>query len=201
MGKAMRGRPKKAGKRNKSGRLMVTRDQGNDRVQALRDRFSVFQGGKAGNELGCCIGKAWAAGLLEGQGADAQALRDAGRDYARLWYKYYGATQIRTSRFERHSKGFSSAEVTPEQRRFLKMDEILAGLDRVKRDAFYALCIDYFESDAVPPFVDRLINERLTLKGLEVTGCLPVRGDAERLVSAAEVLLAIVEGNKVRRAA
>ncbi|MBA3678260.1 MAG: hypothetical protein H0W74_12805 [Sphingosinicella sp.] len=177
------------------------RDYGNDHVQALRERFSVFQGGKAGNELGCCIGKAWAAGLLEGHGADAQALRDAGRDYARLWYEYYGLSQVRTSRFERHSKGFASAAVTPDQRRFLKLDGIVSARPSAHRDAFYALCVDYFDSDALPPFVDRLINERLMLKGLKVPGCLPIKGDAERLEKAAVTLLAIVEGDRVRKAA
>src|SRR5688572_18297477 len=99
-----RGRPSQAGKRKPSGRLRARpamADQGNDRIRAMRAVFAVFQGGKAGNELGDPIGKAWAAGLLEGFAADSQAMRDTGRDFGQLWRDCYGDLDIRSFGVER----------------------------------------------------------------------------------------------------
>src|SRR5215213_6852203 len=99
-----RGRPTLSGKRKPCGRLTaraVAADRGNERVQALRAAYAMFQGGKAGNELGDPIGKAWVAGLLEGFAADGQAMRDAGREYGRLWRSWFGELGVRTSSPER----------------------------------------------------------------------------------------------------
>ena len=88
-----RGRPGNGGKRKPCGRLRaraVLVDYGNQRAQAMRAAFAMFRGGRAGNELGDPIGKAWAAGLLDGFGADPVAMRDAGRDFGQLWRQCYG---------------------------------------------------------------------------------------------------------------
>ena len=52
----------------------------------------------------------------------------------------------------------------------------------------------------MPPFVERLINERLMLKGRPPTGTMPIRGDREKLERAAEILQALVEGRRDRKA-
>lgn len=194
-----RGRPSLSGKRKPSGRLRgraAVADQGNMRVQAMRSTFSVFQGGKAGNELGDAIGKAWAAGLLDGHGVDSQLLRDAGRDFGRLWTRCFGSLGVRTSSLERRMKAASPAE--PGVRgaahpRFVRMDSIVSTFPRQARDAFYGLCIDYQDSDSMPPFLERLINERLALKA-RAAGTLPIRGDREKMGRAVEILKALVEG-------
>ena len=202
-----RGRPSQPGKRKPSGRLRsgaAAIDYGNDRVQARRAVFAVFQGGKAGNELGDPIGKAWAAGLLEGFSADSQALRDAGRDFGQLWRSCFGDLDIRNFSSERlaGSRGLravSSAEPSSAERRFERMKAIVGTHGRNCREAFYGLCVDYQDSDNVPPFVERLINERLALKGSRVAGTLPIRGDRDRLERAVEILEALVAGIGHRR--
>ena len=175
-------------------------DQGNDRIRAMRAVFAVFQGGKAGNELGDPIGKAWAAGLLEGFAADSQAMRDTGRDFGQLWRSCYGDLDIRSFGVERlaASRGprpASPAGPSSAERRFERMNRIVAAHSRNAREAFYGLCVDYQDSDNMPPFVERLINERLVRKGRSVAGTLPIRGDRERFERAAEVLEALVAGS------
>ena len=201
-----RGRPSQPGRRKPGGRLRARPaavDYGNDRIQAMRAVFAVFRDGKAGNELGDPIGKAWAAGLLEGFAADGQAMRDAGRDFGRMWRRCYGDLDIRSFGTERlaASRGprpCSSDGPNASERRFERMNEIVAAYPRNAREAFYGLCVDYQDSDNLPPFVERLINERLVLKGSRVAGTLPIRGDRERFERAAEVLVALVAGARQR---
>jgi hypothetical protein len=200
-----KGRPSLPGKRRVGGRLRAKAaapDLGNMRVQEKRAAFALFEGGKAGNELGDAIGKAWAAGLLEGFGADAQAMRDAGRDYGQLWRRCYGALDIRTSSLERRARTSPAPTHSTEsaaERRFERMDSIVSAFPRLSREAFYGLAADYQDSDAVPPFVERLINERVKVKGRRPAGTLPIRGDRERLERAAEILAALVQGRAGKR--
>jgi hypothetical protein len=203
-----RGRPSQAGKRKPSGRLRAraaAADHGNDRVQAMRALFAVFQDGRAGNELGDPIGKAWAAGLLEGFAADSQAMRDAGRDFGQLWRSCFGDLDIRNFSAERLGGSRGPRSVAPSapssaERRFDRMKAIVAAHSRNTREAFYGLCVDYQDSDNLPPFVERLINERLVLKGQSVAGTLPIRGDRERLERAADLLEALVAGARKKMA-
>jgi hypothetical protein len=197
-----RGRPSLPGKRKANGRLRARAaapDLGNERVQALRAAFALFQGGKAGNELGDAIGKAWAAGLLDGLGADPQAMRDAGRDYGQLRRRCYGSLDLRTSSLERRARTRPAPTVTgesPAERRFERMDAIVSAFPRLSREAFYGLCADYQDSDNMPPFVERLINERLMLKGRAPAGTLPIRGDREKIERAGEILKVLVDGRR-----
>ena len=71
MGQARRGRPRKAGARNAKGRLIVLPDRGNAVVQARAAMFARFQSGRADQQVGDQIGRAWAAGLLDGMECDA----------------------------------------------------------------------------------------------------------------------------------
>jgi hypothetical protein len=165
----------------------------------MRAVFAIFQEGKAGNELGDPIGKAWAAGLLEGFAADSQAMRDAGRDFGQLWRRCYGDLDIRNFGSERLavSRGprpGSYGTTNASERRFERMKDIVAAHPRNTREAFYGLCVDYQDSDNLPPFVERLINEKLVLKGRPAAGTMPIRGDRERLERAAELLEALVAG-------
>ncbi|HEY5723097.1 MAG TPA: hypothetical protein VIT45_12320 [Allosphingosinicella sp.] len=199
-----KGRPSLPGKRRANGRLRAKAagpDLGNIRVQEMRSAFALFQGGKAGNELGDAIGKAWATGLLEGFGADSQAMRDRGRDYGQLWRRCYGALDLRTSSLERRARtgpAPTASTETAAERRFERMDAIVSAFPRLSREAFYGLAADYQDSDNVPPFVERLINERVALKGRAPAGTMPIRGDREKLERAAEILRALVEGRSRR---
>ena len=205
-----RGRPAASGKRKACGRLKARAaaiDHGNVRAQAARAAFAIFRDGKAGNELGDPIGKAWAAGLLEGFSTDGQAMRDAGRDFGQLWRSCFGDLGVRTSapeRLARSSHGIaaaSSAEPSPAERRFERMRAIVAAHPLRTRAAFYRLCVECQDPDSVPLFVERLINERLALKGKRSGGSPPMPGDRALMEQAAEILEALVAGAGRRRVA
>jgi hypothetical protein len=81
MGQARRGRPRKAGARNAKGRLILTPDRGNIRVQARAAAFARFQSGRADQQVTDQVGRVWAVGLLDGFGVDPVILVEIGVGY------------------------------------------------------------------------------------------------------------------------
>ncbi len=208
-GKCGRGRTRKPGKRSPSGRLVASHDHGNERVQAMRAMFAVFQGGKAAAIACDPIGKAFAAGLLENHGADPQMMLAAGRDYGEQRRQAYLASEARTGSYERRSKSHASTNSMPGERRFARMCEIVADQRQLGIDAFYSLCVDRQTPDYVPSPLVRLINHQFLLlnkplrnyDGSEGAGPLPAKADWEWLERGCEVLVAIVQGAQQRRVA
>ena len=214
-----RGRPSKSGKRGKTGRLLQRAepyDYGNDRVQALTAIFTELPGSRYKNDVGCCIGKAYAHGLLEDFGVDAEAMRDVARDFARTRPIYYSDVALRVSSWERRDKGWggqqiigtSISESQAHERRFHRMMDIIRGCARADQDAFFAFACDYFDSDhQLPPFVLRLINSKRVQQSLPPidhdgsvgSGPLSTRADQERMNRAATVMVAMVAGNQRRK--
>lgn len=182
----------------------VSYDHGNDRVQARREDFRVFQGGKADQEIADPIGRAWAVGLLDGQAYDAAVLRDAGREYAGLYWMYYqgGAKTMQFGVVGRGSKGGGIQD--QRERRFNSMDDAArcdAGSFEQRRiaqsayQAMQALCVStYWFPDDNPAWLDRLINEARAKARQSVVGELPVSGDRDMLDRAIAGLVAMVSG-------
>jgi hypothetical protein len=212
MAKAKRGRPRKAGQRNKSGRL-ICNDKGNVVVQRRAAIFAIFQGGKADQQIHDSIGRAWAVGLLDGYEVDGAAIRDAGRTYFELYWGASGyPTTTGTANYdgeERRGRGGSGewttiggTKVPTDARgdRFKAIDRALLDAGRAAYDAAQDLCLGLFP-DENPLWLDRLINERRVKRGQAVAGMLPVRGDLEKMRLAVSALLAVAAGSKRRRAA
>lgn len=199
------GRPKKAGPRDRNGRL-IANDKGNEVVQRRRAIFAAFQGGKADQQVHDPIGRAWAVGLLDGYDADAAAIRDAGRDYAfRYWGHYPSVSGVSNyDREDRRGGGGGGAYSTPDPRgeRFQRLDRIVLNAGRAAYDSMQSLCVDhYWFDDENPAWLDRLINEQRVKRDKSVAGMLPIGGDRERLDLAVSALLAIVQGTRPNRAA
>ena len=204
-GKGGRGRSRKTGTRHKCGKLATGHDYGNDRAQAHRVLFAIFQGGKADQQVHDPIGRAWAVGLLDGNDVDGAAIRDAGREYAaRYWTHYPNPERVANYEGEdrRGEPGGSYLDPDPRGERFMALDDALLSAGRPAYDAMRSMCLDHYHfPDEHPAWLDRLINERRVKAGLAVAGYLPKPGDTECLRLAVTALLAIVAGTKKRRAA
>lgn len=167
---AKAGRKAKPGKRTKSGQLsragMVFNDGGNDRVQARREAFQVFQGGKADQQIADPIGRAWAAGLLDGQEYDSAALRDAGRDYGIFYTRHWPTSRAVAPYGAQAQSGHrgepSDAEVARE-RQFTRLDALVrSAAGFTAYSAMQELCVEgeIFPDDD-PAWLTRLIASRL----------------------------------------
>lgn len=155
-----RGRPRKAGARRRDGRLVPAIDRGKERVAA----FAVFQGGKAGDQLADAIGRAWAAGLLDGTRIEASALRDAGRRYAELHGRVFAATAARTATLERIGRGNHAGWTggdgqDPAGERYARLDGLARDAGARERLALRKLCLTP-SPDADPAWLARLIAAR-----------------------------------------
>jgi hypothetical protein len=197
MGQAKRGRPRKAGARNTSGRLIATPDRGNIRVQARAAAFGRFQGGRADQQVADQIGRAWAVGLLDGFGVDPAMLRDIGRRYGGLYWHQFAAMAPRTGQWERRDRTAANDGVWEDN-----PGEYFAKLDALARDAgheavmaMHGLCGDgWWFPDTNAPWVDRLINQAIRDAGGHPLGAVATAGDRARIAKAADALAAMVEG-------
>lgn len=154
------GRPRMTRPRRKDGRLIPLIDKGNIQVQQRREAFQVFQGGKAGDQLGDAIGRAWAAGLLDGQGVDAAILRDVGRRYANVHRSVFSETQTKVARFERGCGG-AGGTVQADLRdlaSYTALDALAASSGAKNRLAMRKLCVEC-SVDENPAWLQRLIAE------------------------------------------
>lgn len=166
MGKAKAGRKRKAGERTAGGRLRPAFDHGCEGVQRRRALYAHIT---PANENGPekrnvdhtfdAIGRAWSAGLLEIEGKDSAAMRDAGRDYAALFWRIYGIGKHKDSlsRFVASSGGAGSNDEALEAA-FNQRNDALRGMGHTIKLAVEKLCLDDpGGSDAGPAWLDRLI--------------------------------------------
>lgn len=168
------GRKRKANaRRTPSGRIsragITPFDYGNDRVQARREAFRVFQGGKADNDLADHIGRAWAAGLLEGTRYDAALLRDIGREYGQLFWMYYqGGPAVASIETRSRSSGQAAADDQDRRgERFKRLDDAARDAGRAAYSALHALCVnDHWFPDDNPAWLARLLDERMKIRSV-----------------------------------
>ena len=160
---AKRGRPRKAGARNKSGRLVPAFDRGNDKVQARAELYRKCQGGKADGQLGDSVGRAWAAGLLDGTECDAAILRDAGRRYGRLYWAIFADMAPKMGAVERGDRGRSTgSSEDPQGEQFARLDRAAMRRGRDAYAAMQALCVnDWWFPDADAAWIARLLDASL----------------------------------------
>ena len=191
------GRPSKSGKRTKRGKRIAaaTFDHGAEHVQRLRARFARFQGGKAGEHVYDPIGRAWAVGLLENKRIDPAVLRDAGREYALLYWAYYPSPDG-VSNYQldvRTGRGFGADE-DPGGEHFRRLDAGLKSAGRVSYEAAQSLCLDfYWFPDDNPAWLARLIEARLSA-ARDVGANPDAAADEATMRAALEGLLALADG-------
>jgi len=180
------GRKKLDRQRFPGGKLKPLFDRGSDRTQAARARFAKFHGGKADQQLGDAIGRAWCVGLLENERVDPAVLRDAGRRYAAAYWAYYegGPTTLRYDRITAATTAPKGAVHDPVGKAFQRMDRALKDAGRAAYGAVQGLCVDgYHFPDEDPAWVGRLIGERLGERGAGQAG--PSVADRQRMADAA----------------
>lgn len=197
---------RKTGPRTKSGRRKDRTspfDYGNEKVGMRAAQFACFGGGR--EQLYDSIGRLWTVGLLENDRIDAAALREIGREYASRYWGHYG-TAVGVANYEgetRRGSGLAD-ETTPDpageifQRMFKRL--IDAGIEA--ETAVNDLCVNgYASPDHDAGWVERLVNEALLRKNRPIAGMLPFAGDKDMLAHAVSGLLALAEGQSLRRAA
>ena len=199
MGQARRGRPRKAGARNAKGRLILLPDPGNIRVQARSQAFARFQGGRADQQVVDQIGRAWAAGLLDGFDQDGAILRDIGRRYGALYWHEFATLAPKTGQLERRdrtSANDASWHDNPGEY-FARLDLLARDAGREAVAAMHGLCVDgWWFPDTNAPWVDRLINSAIRDAGGHPLGELAGVGDRARMAAAASCLAAMVDGRR-----
>ena len=200
MAQARRGRPRKAGARNARGRLIVPVDRGNVVVQARAIRFAHFQEGKADQQVADQIGRAWAAGLLDGQGCDAAILRDIGRHFAGLYWHEYAALAPKTAAWERRDRSVASDCSTDRPgERFRRLDALARSAGRDAMMALEQLAVDnWWFPDSDTPWVARLIDRAVADRCGGRNSAPAQPEDGARIASACRALLAMVQGGNRR---
>ena len=198
MGQARRGRPRKAGARNAKGRLIALPDRGNAVVQARAARFARFQDGKADQQIGDQIGRAWAAGLLDGHACDAAILRDIGRRYASLYWHEFAAMAPKMGTLERRDRGV--ANDTGDDRPgeyFRTLDMLARAAGHQAVSAMHSLCVDqWWFPDTDQPWIGRLIASAVGDAAGRADGTGARAEDRARIAAAVEALLAMAEGRR-----
>jgi hypothetical protein len=197
MAQARRGRPRKTGARNAKGRLIILPDRGNIVVQARAAAFARFQDGKADQQLADQIGRAWAAGLLDGQAHDAAILRDIGRRYGGLYWHEFANMAPKTGQLERRDRSSANDARWDDNpgEYFRRLDALARNAGREAVAALHGLCVDgWWFPDTDTGWVERLINSARDEAGVRVIGALATAADRARLAGAIEALLAMVEG-------
>lgn len=178
-----RGRPRKQGRRDKSGKLrpIIMPDRGNDRTAAKREKF--------GTDGADAIGRAYRAGLL---GEDGQALMRAARDVYRTYWSTFGVGKVNCPLGDRGGGSGRMGEKRTEDwlnRKLADIGPVGGGI----RSAFDQLVLDdHF--DYGPDWLDFLIM----CKESRPSDPLPEIPKA-KLDLAVEALQVIVHGDKYRK--
>lgn len=194
-------RPRKAGKRTKSGRLIHPRDYGNDRVQAHRALFDsmAIKEGKAVEQCHDGIGQLWALDFLDGHHLDPAVLRDTGRLYAQLYWSRNGATAPKVGNVERI--GHSTPNLC-DTRRDILFENWLDALPTYERQVLEEVVVDYWYSDGEGGFVERLVSTELARRG-KFAAWKPVAlasaHDHDLLKALLRALFVLVDGALPRR--
>lgn len=195
----------KPGKRDKGGRLLrpptraaraTPHDHGNEWVQRRAALFAIFQNNKPLKPEEHCDGpgQAHLAGLFDNLPADAIAMRDAAREFGDLYWYYFADLQAKAANIAGSVGGRGSVDPSARDRRFARMDAALGRLSSPTRRAVHALCVDYWGTDEIAPYLQRLINERRVMRNQPVAGLLPTEADKDRWQLTCDGLLLMVAG-------
>lgn len=145
-------RKRKPGKRTKCGRLVVLRDYGTERVQAMQALY--------GADGADAIGRAYRAGLL-GEGQDAKALLDTARRLSNAYWRAYEQAPYTCTLSDRSGGSCGQIDHDRVRRQEEWLADSLRFVDRMGADvrrAFDQFVIDP-NPDSGPVWMDRLLWE------------------------------------------
>jgi hypothetical protein len=159
---AKKGRPRKAGPRGSTGRLLKLRDYGNAVVQQRRNLFDAMciKGGKAADQVFDGIGQLWALDFLDGHHLDPELMRDTARKYAAIYWRRNNATALKCGQIERSDRAKVVHEDSRSDLMFERWSDDL-GMMPYERGILEHVCVDYWFSDGCAGFVNRLVSTEL----------------------------------------
>lgn len=146
-----RGRPRKPGKRYKSGDLKPVYDKGSERIAAASARF--------GTHYSSALGRAYAAGLL-GDGDRAFDRLNGGKKFAQLYTRTFGGTVYRCA-LDRSPRGpiEDPAQEDPQRDQMGRdwLAKVMRELDGAGCRPWLDQLISSAYVDTGPQWLDRLI--------------------------------------------
>lgn len=163
---ARKGRPRKAGLRDKRDRLLLAPDRGNDRVQERRMLFYGVRKNAEGkmvdvsDDISDAPGQLHALGFFDEHGHEPDLIRDTMRDYGFGYWNRNADKAPKCGKYERASHG---KDPFMDTRADLKFEDMLNALVPLRHDrqCLELLVCDYWWGDDLPPFAKALICERL----------------------------------------
>jgi len=168
------------------------------RKQAYAERF----GSKVADDTHDPIGRAWAAGLLDGTRVDPAMLRDMGRRYAQLHAVVYRQTQCAVADNDRVRGTGLGNDNDPTGERYNALDQLARDAGSKQRLAMQKLVL-HPNPDENPLWLDRLLRDAafasyaaMTKARGATTVFLPCGYDRDRMIltQAVQALVAMVEG-------
>jgi hypothetical protein len=163
------GRPKKSGKRTKTGRLATVHDYGNAKVQSRAELFRHFGGDSGRGTEMTCAGRLMLVGALDGLEFDPSVCLQALQNYAfAYWGHYHGGPKIAT--YERQDRGQdNSTHDDPDMAGewFDRIDELLRDMGHSVRMAVHDCTVNrHWFPDEDADWAARIINSRMVDKRL-----------------------------------
>jgi hypothetical protein len=170
---AKRGRKRKEGPRDKSGRLLQPGKftPPPEHIAKLRQVFSFVtpskgpdgRTGEIDQDICDGIGQLHALGMLDNQPIDALELRNIGREWRNGYLIAMKPCAYRTQKFERQDKGKHESQYTGADERWDRMDSALTGFDR---SALYDLLVEpeigsWPMGERFAPWVRGVIHDQL----------------------------------------
>jgi hypothetical protein len=146
------------------------------------------------------IGRAWHEGLLDGQGVDAEVLRDLGRNFGWLYWHEYRAVDATIGGYS-DMVALGSVRLGAGARDtlgtlFKAYGAILDGMGRNVRAALDRLCVDDMWFSEGPDWLDRLIRTRRLARDPKtvIVGELARKDDERTMELALRALVALARG-------
>jgi hypothetical protein len=146
------------------------------------------------------IGRAWHEGLLDGQGVDAEVLRDLGRQFGWLYWNEYRSVDATVGGYS-DMVALGSVRLVGAGRDTLGMlfkvyCQIVDGMGRATRTALDRLCVNDMWFAEGPDWLDRLINTARLARDAKaaIVGTLARGEDAETMRLALAALVALARG-------
>lgn len=189
-------RPRKSGKRTKSGRLITPRDYGNDIVQARRALFDCMsiKNGKAADQVFDGIGQLWALDFLDGHHLDSELMRDTARKYGERYWKRNADKAPKCSKGERSSHSRPNPHDTHGD---IIFERWIDDLPVYERQVLEHVVVDHWFSDGRAGFVNRLVGTELANRGLFLSSepiALSTAHDRDLLEALLRALFILVDG-------
>lgn len=194
----------KSGKRYKNGRLQQpttregrqNRDYGNEFVQRRRALFDcmAIKNGKAADQVFDGIGQLWALDFLDGHHLDPELMRDTARKYGELYWRRNNAMAPKCGKLERGDRAKSALI---DSRADLTMERWIDDLGSMpfEKQVLDHAVVDYWFSDGMAGFVNRLVSTELLKRGrLPLFMEMETSGDRDLLAGLLRALFVLVDG-------